>query len=116
MRPPTTDLIAEWQEQLCLPKHDSAPLRGHLSDDQQVEAILQGLLQFGPAAWLLIGAWFRIAQLRGAPLVALPNRRGYLKAVSVSHGTIIAAMLTSIRLACQLRSLCSTPGAPTSRP
>ncbi|ETS83861.1 hypothetical protein PFICI_05737 [Pestalotiopsis fici W106-1] len=84
MWPSITDLSAGWQEQLCLPDHDSAPLRGHLSDDQQVEAILQGLLQFGPAAWLLIGASFRIAQLRGAPLVVLPNRQGYPKALVVS--------------------------------
>lgn len=104
MWPPTTSLGAEWQEQLCLPKHDSAPLRGHLSDNQQVEAILQGLLQFGPAAWLLVGASFRIAQLRGAPLVVLPNRRGYLKAVSVSNGTIVAVVLTHARLACRLYS------------
>lgn len=86
MWPPRIDLSAEWQEQLCHPENDSARLQGHLSDDQQVETILQGLLQFGPAAWLLVGASFRIAQLRGAPLVVLPNRRGYLKAVSVSHG------------------------------
>jgi hypothetical protein len=82
MWPPTIDLSAEWQEQLCLPKHDSARRQGYLSDDQQLEAIFQGLLQFGPAAWLLVGASFRIAQLRGAPLVVLPNRQGYLKAVS----------------------------------
>jgi hypothetical protein len=115
MWPSTSDLSAEWQEQLCLPKHDSAPLRGHLSDDQQVEAILQGFLQFGPAAWLLIGASFRIAQLRRTPLVVLPNRRGYLKAVSVSNGTIIAAVLTRARLAYRLYSLRSTSGLLTSR-
>ena len=51
-----------------------------------MEAVLQGLLVFGPAACLIIGAPVRIAQLYGAKLVVLPNRRGYLKIVSISKG------------------------------
>ncbi len=96
MWPPTANSRLEWPEQLCLRKDGSGPIRGHLSDDPRVEAVLQGLLVFGPAAWLLIGAPVRIAQLRGANLVVLPNRQGYLKAVSISRGETIAAPLTHI--------------------
>lgn len=55
---------------------------GNFSDDPRLEAFFQGLLLFGPAAWLLVGAPVRFAQLRRARTVLLPNRRGYLKVVS----------------------------------
>ena len=75
---------ATWPEQLCLPHDGSRPLQGHLSDNMQVEAVLQGLLLLGPAVWLLVGAAFRIVQLRRAKLVVVPNRRLYVKIVCVS--------------------------------
>jgi len=66
---------------LCLLPRDGLPARGRLSNDDRVEALLQGLLNFGPAAWLLLAAPVRIAQLRRAKLVVLPNRRGFVKSV-----------------------------------
>jgi len=85
-----------WPRQLYLYKDDSEPIRGYLSDDPRVEAVLQCLLVFVPAAWLIVGAPVRIAQFCGAKLVVLPNRRGYLKIVSISKGKIVAASLIHI--------------------
>ena len=112
MWPSTTHLT----EQLCLREDDAGPIRGHLSDDPRVEAVLQALLVFGPTAWLLIGASFRIAQLWEAKLVVLPNRRGYLKAVSISNkGETVAAPLTYIYLAQRLHPLRFKVSLPSSR-
>jgi hypothetical protein len=59
----------------------SAP-QGHLSDDRRVETFLQGLLLFGPPAFLLTSAPVRIFQLYHAKLVTVPNNQGLIKAVS----------------------------------
>jgi hypothetical protein len=83
MWPTTANSWPEWLEQLCLRKDGSGSGHGRLSDDVRVEALLQGLLVFGPAAWLLVGTPVRTAQLYGAKLVVLQNRRGYFKAVSI---------------------------------
>lgn len=72
-------MMSSWSE-LCRP----GSLRGHLSDNPQVENVLQSLLFWGPAAWLLVCAPFRIAVLKGRKLVLLPNRRLYVKIVSTS--------------------------------
>lgn len=86
MWPPIASSRFEWSEQICLPKHDSGPIRGHLSDIAWIEAALQALLVFGPAAWLLIAAPFRVAQMWERKAVVLSNRRGYFKAVGISEG------------------------------
>ena len=78
--------LAEWPRQLCLRTGASAPWQGHLSDDPNVEAVLQRFLVYGPAVVLLLVAPIRIAQLYRAKLVVLPNTRGYLKAVSTIYG------------------------------
>lgn len=105
----------EMPEKLRLCKDDLGPVRGHLSDDARVEAVLQCLLVFGPAAWLLLGAPVRIAQLRGAKLVVLPNSRGYLKAVSISKGKPVGAPLTHMCPARLFHSLRLTVSLPRSR-
>ncbi len=75
------------QQQLCLPSDDrvrrgfAAP-RGHLSDNRHVDAVLQGVLLFGPSAFLLVGALVRVFQLYRAKLVIVPNYRGIVKIVS----------------------------------
>ena len=76
-----------WDSHFCLPLDQrmrtgfSAP-RGHLVDNPRVEAVLQGILLFGPSVFLLIGAPIRIFQLYRAKLVTVPNYRGLAKAVS----------------------------------
>ncbi len=77
-----TNWGSEWPGQLCLRGDNSWPLRGTLSDDPRIEAIVQAFLVIGPSTWLLFGTPVRIAQLYGANLVILPNRQGYLKTVS----------------------------------
>ena len=84
---------------LCVPKNVSAPSRGHLSDEPRVETLLQALLVFGPAVWLLVGAAFRIVQLRRAKIVVIPNRRGYPKLVATLtlFGLQLAHLVFGIR-------------------
>ncbi|KAJ6781871.1 hypothetical protein PWT90_06528 [Aphanocladium album] len=74
--------LARWSEQFCHPdpEDNTRPARGTLSDNPQVEALLQGILRFGPAAWFLFIAPLRIARLRGEKLVVARNRRLYFKA------------------------------------
>lgn len=73
-----------WSESLCLRKDDNfVPRKGHLSSSPRLDAILQALVLFGPAAWLLVGTPVRFVQLRKTDLVVLPNRRGFLKIVSI---------------------------------
>lgn len=72
---------------LCLPSDERmdngfSATKGQLSDNRHVEAFLQGLLLFGPPAFLLIGAPIRIFQLYRSKLVIKPNYRGILKSVS----------------------------------
>ena len=84
---------------LCVRKNVSAPSRGHLSDEPRVESLLQALLVFGPAVWLLVGAAFRIVQLRRAKIVVVPNRRGYPKLVATLtlFGLQLAYLVFGIR-------------------
>jgi len=70
-----------WPSQFCSRDGPPGPSQGYLSDNPDVEAVIQGILTYGPAAVLLLGAPIRIAQLYGAKLVVLPNRRGYVKVV-----------------------------------
>lgn len=75
-----------WLGGLCLEKNNnSVPLKGHLSSSPRLDAILQGLLLFGPVVWIVVGTPIRVSRLRKADLVILPNRRGYLKAVRISQ-------------------------------
>lgn len=75
------------QQQLCLPSDDrvrrgfAAP-RGRLSDNPHAEAVLQGVLLFGPSVFVLVGTLVRVCQLYRAKLVTVPNYRGIPKAVS----------------------------------
>ena len=91
----------EWPEflQLCIRKGTSAPRRGHLSDDSRVETLLQSLLVFAPAVWLIFGAAVRIVQLRSARPVVLPNRRGILKVVATLtlFGLQLAHLVSGMR-------------------
>lgn len=72
---------AGWFAQECTQRGFSAP-QARLSNDSYIEAFLQGILLFGPAAFLLIATPFRIFQLYRAKLVTLPNCRGLVKLVS----------------------------------
>ncbi|KAK0717285.1 hypothetical protein B0T26DRAFT_675615 [Lasiosphaeria miniovina] len=67
---------------------------GHLSENAQLDAVLQLLFVFGLAVWLLLGAPIRIFQLYGAKLVVLPNRRGYFKIAGTV--TLFALQLASL--------------------
>lgn len=87
MLPPGASFGPSWSESLCLRKDNNfVPPRGHLSSSPRLDAILQALILFGPAAWLLVGTLVRFVQLRKTDLVVLPNRRGYLKIVSIYNG------------------------------
>ncbi|RDW89784.1 hypothetical protein BP6252_01816 [Coleophoma cylindrospora] len=90
---------AGWFAPTCLPAEEriqrgfTAP-QGHLSDNNYIEAFLQGLLVFGPPLFLLIGAPIRIFQLYRTKLVVVPNYRGLVKVIVSS--TLFALQLVYI--------------------
>lgn len=88
----TRDSVFEWLGQQLCRDDFPGPIRGHLSENPRAEAALRQLLVFGPSACLLLGTPFRVSQLRGAKIVVRPNRRGYLKAVSLSQVQPIAML------------------------
>ncbi|KAK4449692.1 hypothetical protein QBC34DRAFT_350884 [Podospora aff. communis PSN243] len=100
---PSTSRDFGWFEALpslvCDRDRVAVPPRGRLSDNPRADAFLQNLLVFGPAAWLLSGALFRIFQLWGAKPVVLPNRRGYpkLAATLLLFGLQLANLVVGIR-------------------
>ena len=79
----------DWTSNFCLPPDQRIRIgfsasQGYLVDNPRVEAVLQGILLFGPSVFLLIAAPIRIFQLYRAKLVTVPNYRGLVKAVSES--------------------------------
>ena len=72
---------AGWFAHECIQRDFSAP-QARLSNNSYIEAFLQGLLLFGPPAFLLIGTPLRIFHLYRAKLVTVPNYRGLVKLVS----------------------------------
>lgn len=79
-----TSVLGNWPEQLCLANDDSVPFRGYLLQNPKSDALLQGLMLFGPSIWILIASPFKFQQLRCSKVVVLPNRRGYAKMVGIS--------------------------------